>query len=573
MTRHDSADTADGDPRDRTTSDRPTSADGDGRRGGLGVQRRSFLGAVGAGSVLAGISGEGAARVLGQHDGADGDESGDDRPNVLWLSMEDVSLRFGAYGDDVARTPNMDQLAADGARYDNACMTAGVCSPARASIITGMYQNAIGAEHMRTSHTGPTVAQQPTPYRTVPPHYVRTFTEYLRADGYYCTNSGKTDYQFSGVETAPVTNWDENGPTAHWRNRDGDQPFFSVFNFADTHETNMSAATNAGSEPETDPSRVEVPPYLPDTDPVRRSIAHHYDNIAAVDQQVGQRLRELEDAGLADDTVVFLWTDHGDGLPRAKRSLYDSGIQVPLIVRWPGEIGPETVREEPVSGVDFGPTVLSITGTDIPNHMQGKPFLGPDATERDFVFAARDRLDEHYDMVRAVRGEVDGTRYKYIRSDYPEQSPLGWVLFRSNVSPTMRELLRRRAEGSSERSPSERALLAGSRPPEELYDLDADPHETENLAVDATGEDREALEELRAFVAETMDFEAALEERARDKARKDEQFALDAPELTSGNAYLLPDGRVVDADTPVYDPRVVTADPAELFGDWPGEDD
>ncbi len=413
-----------------------------------------------------------------------------DRPNILWITIEDLSPHLGSYGDPVAQTPTLDRLASEGMRFTNVFSTAAVCAPSRSTIITGMYQTSIGTHHMRTSHVGPGL---PTPYEAVPPPYVKTFTEYLRGAGYYCTNNVKTDYQFA----TPVTAWDESSNTAHWRNcPDPSQPFFSVFNFTTTHES------AAWPEPEqTDPATVSVPPYYPDTLPVRKSIARLYDNVAKVDGQINEILRQLDEDGLTDNTIVFFLSDHGDGLPRAKRWLYDSGLRVPMIVRWPGKINPGAVSEELVSLVDLAPTVLSLAGIDIPVHLQGQAFLGPrKAAPREYVFAARDRFDEAYDMVRAVS---DG-RFKYIRNYYPLQPYVLWIPYRNN-SPIMQELLRLYAEGGLEGP--QKNWFQFPRPAEELYDTQADPFELNNLANDP--EYANQLNRLRqaldAWRAETRD--------------------------------------------------------------------
>lgn len=407
-----------------------------------------------------------------------------ERPNVVWISVEDMNARLGAYGDSLARTPHIDRLAREGRRYTNAFTVAGVCAPNRSAIITGMYQNSIGTHHMRTTHEAPGL---PTPYSAVPPPFVKTFTEYLRENGYFTTNRCKTDYQFETPETA----WDVNcGEQAHWRSgrRADDQPFFSVFNFTVTHESGMWASEDDTLT--TDPDAVSVPPYIPDTDSVRRQLARHYDNIAEMDRRVGEILDQLEDDGLADETVVIFWSDHGDGLPRHKRWIYDSGIHVPLVVRWPGVLEAGSVSEELVSSVDFGPTVLSIAGVEIPAHVQGRPFLGErDEEGRDYVFAARDRFDEAYDMVRAVRDE----RFKYIRNYYPDKAYAMHIPYR-NRNAAMRALLRRDATGSL--TEVQQLWMRDRRPVEELYDTRTDSHEVENLADDPAY--RNELERLRA---------------------------------------------------------------------------
>jgi len=388
------------------------------------------------------------------------------QPNILWLSVEDLSPRLGCYGDQIARTPTLDQLAAEGMRYENAFTTAGVCAPSRSAIITGMYQNSIGTHHMRTTHVGEGL---PTPYFAVPPPQVKAFTEYLRARGYFCTNRSKTDYQFGEPETV----WDINGKTAHWRLRKEGQPFFSVFNFEATHESQVWPKPNRTLI--TDPASVEIPPYYPDTKNVREDLARHYDNIAQVDEQIHKILQQLEEDNLIENTVVFFFSDHGDGLPRAKRWLYDSGIRVPLIIRWPGKIDPATVDRNLVSFVDLGPTVLSIAGIPPPAHIQGRAFLGPyKRPPREYVFGARDRIDESYDWVRAVRDQ----RFKLIRNFYPEKPYVLPVPYRDR-GLTMQDLLRMDKEGTLQGP--QRLWLSKTRPPEELYDLQADPHELVNL--------------------------------------------------------------------------------------------
>lgn len=406
------------------------------------------------------------------------------KPNFLWISLEDTSPRFGCYGDPVARTPNLDRLASEGRVYTHAFSTAGVCAPSRSAIITGVYQTSMGTHHMRTTHTNPNAPDMPTPYSAVPPHYVKTFTEYLRAAGYYCTNNQKTDYQF----TPPFTAWDELGDHGHWRNRkSADQPFFAVFNPTLTHESGMwddalgSRAEFMGigrpDEPTTDPDAVELPPYVPDTTPCRQALAKQYDNLAASDRIVGDLLDQLEADGLADNTVVFIWSDHGEGLPRGKRWPYDRGIRIPLIVRWPGRIDPGEVTSDLVSLIDLGPTLLSLADVPLPRHFQGQPFLGDDADPRDYVYAARDRHDEAYDMVRAVR---DG-RFKYIRNFCPEKPYLLWIPYR-NRHPMLREMWRLHRADALEGP--QKLMMQTSRPPEELYDTEADPWEIENLADD-----------------------------------------------------------------------------------------
>lgn len=419
-------------------------------------------------------------------------------PNIVWISAEDLSPRIGAYGDPVANTPNIDRLASEGVRFTRVFVTQPICAPNRSATITGMYPTSIGTHHMRTTDGAQGL---PGPYLAVPPPYVKAFTEYLRAAGYYTTNNVKTDYQFAPHTDPqqPITAWDESSDQAHWRHRpDPQMPFFSVFNIITSHESHVwpDHSIHEGRGPATDPSTVELPPYYPDTLPVREDLARHYDNIARVDRRVGEILRELEEDGLAENTIVFFWTDHGDGLPRAKRWLYDSGLHVPLIIRWADDVRPGTVNDELVSFVDLAPTVLSMAGVDIPSHMQGRVITGPGAQpEPEFIFASRDRVDTAYDMVRAVRGQ----RYKYIRNFYPELPYVLHVPYR-NRSVIMQELLRLKAEGTLTGPPA--LWMEESRPPEELYDTLNDPHEINNLANDRDHRDR--LERMRSVLDRWM---------------------------------------------------------------------
>lgn len=389
------------------------------------------------------------------------------RPNILWISFEDISPRLGCYGDPVATTPHIDRLAREGIRYENAFAVAGVCAPSRASVITGMYPTFIGAHHMRVSHTHPMAPDLPTPYEAVPPPQVRLLPEMLRAQGYYTCNNEKTDYQFA----SPFTAWDDCSDSAHWRNREENQPFFAVFNNTQTHESNMWP--EKGPEPKIGLSSVEVPPYLPDDRGTREALARHYQNIASNDQWAGELLMQLEKDGELENTIIMFWSDHGDGLPRAKRWPYDAGIRVPLIVRLPKGKMAGSVQKELVSLIDLAPTALSLADLPLPRHLQGAPFLGSEAQGRDYVFATRDRCDESYDRVRAARDE----RFKYIRHYYPNTPYLQWIPYR-NRHPAMQELWRRKEAGQLTR---QQEPFMGNRPVEELYDTAVDPHELNNL--------------------------------------------------------------------------------------------
>lgn len=462
--------------------------------------------------------------------------TGGGRPNVLWISTEDMSPRLGAYGDALARTPNIDRLAREGLRFTRAFTTSPVCAPSRSAIITGVHQTSLGTQHMRTTTDAPGL---PGPYLAVPPVYVKALGEYLRAAGYYTTNNVKTDYQFApiGNPRQPLTAWDESSRQAHWRNRpDRAQPFFAVFNFTETHESQVwaDAPSNRGARLVTDPAAVTVPPYYPDTRAVREDLARHYDNIAEMDRRVGELLRQLQEDGLAESTVVFFWSDHGDGLPRAKRWLYDSGLHAPLLVRWPGRVAAGVTDDELVSFLDLAPTVLSVAGVDVPRHMQGRVLLGAArGPEPEHLFAARDRMDTDYDMVRAARGR----RFKYIRNFLPQQ-PYVQLQAYGNRNATMQELLRLNAAGEL-RGPA--ALwMRTTRPPEELYDTQADPHEVANLAdIPAY---RDTLARMRSVLDGWL-------------ARYDDQGLLPEAEMV---ARMWPGGKQPVTATPLIHPRTAT---------------
>ncbi|HMO26716.1 MAG TPA: sulfatase [Tepidisphaeraceae bacterium] len=405
-----------------------------------------------------------------------------ERPNILWFSFEDTSPRFGCYGDALARdaalTPNVDRLAAAGRLYRKCYSTAPVCAPSRFAVITGVYAHTAGAQHMRTTHTNRSTPGMCTPYEVVPPPQVKCIGEYLRARGYWCTNNVKTDYQF----VAPASAWDECAPTAHWRNRpDPNQPFFAVFNYDPTHESGMWAEKG---DPRTDPRRVEVPPHLVDGPEARRCIARQYDHIADGDARLGQLLEQLEADGVLDNTIIFIWSDHGEGLPRKKRWPLDGGTRVPMIVHAgrrarqalpPAQHDPAVI-DDLVSLIALPATVLALTHTPRPPHLQGRAFLGhAKSSARRYAFSTRDRYDESYDRVRSVRD----ARWRYVRNYHPELPYLLWIPY-SFRHPAMHELWQAERDGTL--TPEQSLLMRPTRPVEELYDLDNDPHELHNLA-------------------------------------------------------------------------------------------
>lgn len=396
------------------------------------------------------------------------------RPNILWVVTEDNSATFvGAYGDPLARTPHFDRLAREGILYERAYSTSAVCAPTRASIITGMFAPSLGTQHMRSN---------------VPmPSWLRYFPAYLRDAGYYTTNRAKTDYN---AAVLPGT-WDQNGPEAHYRNRAPGQPFFAVFNFNESHESSLHKRLPLT----TDPARVRVPAYLPDTPEVRADLAQYYDRVAEADRKIGEVLAQLEKDGLAEDTIIFYYSDHGGALTRGKRFLFENGTHPPLAVRFPkkfqslapGAAGSRST--ELVNWVDLAPTVLSLAGVPAPEFFQGRAFAGPArAAAPQFTYSFRDRMDERYDFSRAV---TDG-RWRYIRNYRPELPALQHINYLWLMATT-KESDRLRAAGKLNAT---QLALFEARPAEQLFDSVADPDNVRNLAGDPAH--RATLERLRA---------------------------------------------------------------------------
>jgi arylsulfatase A-like enzyme len=398
-------------------------------------------------------------------------------PNILWITCEDIAPHLGCYGDVYAVTPRLDRLAREGVRYTHCFATAPVCSPARSCLITGLYATSLGTQHLRSLFPIP--------------REFEGYPAYLRAAGYYCTNNVKTDYNTANEPALIAAAWDQCSGRAHWRGRRAGQPFFSVFNLMVTHQSRTSVwpqrqfeqmiAKVLSPAERHDPARALVPPFYPDTPTARTSLARYYDCITAMDKEAAGLLDQLADDGLADDTIVFFYADNGMGMPRGKRTLYDTGLREPLIIRFPQKyqhLAPAAAGQTVarlVSFVDFAPTVLSLAGVQVPAHMQGVAFLGGQAgPPRDCVYGARDRVDEAYDLARSVRD----ARYLYIRNYLPHLSwnqPEGF----SDAAELRQEITRLAAVG---RLNDAQLTYAGSRrPPEELYDTDTDPHQVHNL--------------------------------------------------------------------------------------------
>lgn len=399
--------------------------------------------------------------------------SATNRPNFLLVIGEDTGRYLACYGDPCAHTPNLDRLAGQGCRFDEAYSTSPVCAPARSALVSGQYPMKLGTHHMRSTLRNP----------------LRVFTHELREAGYHVSWPTKLDFNFE-----PLTGWRNDDQP--WLDRLArrampQQPWLCYVNIGVTHESSMwpSRADEGGPHPayfppgtpripeQCDPATVPVPAYVPDTPAVRADIARHYDNVAELDRQVGEILDALQQSGQAEQTYVIFLADHGRGLPREKRWPYTAGLQMPLLVRGP-EIEPGTVDSQLVSWVDIAPTILSLAGAKVPESYDGQVFLGPEAAEpRAYVFGGRDRMDEAFDRVRIARDH----RYHYVRNFYP-QLPYAQRIAYMEKLPTMQELRRLRATGELKGSAA--VFMQDRKAEEELYDAQADPDCVHNLAVD-----------------------------------------------------------------------------------------
>lgn len=387
----------------------------------------------------------------------------EERPNILWLTAEDHGPHLGCYGDEYATTPHLDRFSQGSLRFMKASSNAPICAPARTTLITGMYASALGAHHMRSA--------------VKKPGWLKLLPELLKAQGYYCSNRYKTDYNFM---EASLSAWDDSGKKAHYKNRNEGQPFFAVFNQRLTHESRIR---NDNPTPLHDPAKVPVPPYHPDTPEVRKDWAQYYDRISQMDAWFGKELEKLEEAGLAEDTIVFFFSDHGSGMPRSKRYVGWSGLHVPLMVHIPEKWahlrsaeykeGGETERL--IGFVDLAPTVLALTGHEPVGFHQGHRFLGEGVEERpSHSFGFVGRADERPDESRSV---TDG-RYLYIRNFMPRVPQLKGLAYQMKT-PTTAQWRERFLAGSLNKIQAEPWTAPKAR--EKLFDLREDPHEVNNI--------------------------------------------------------------------------------------------
>lgn len=454
-------------------------------------------------------------------------DSSAERPNVLWLIAEDFGCHLGCYGTQQVSTPNLDRLAADGTRYTKFFTTAPVCSASRSAFMTGMYQTTIGA-HNHRSH-------RDDGYQL--PAGVKLLTEWLRDAGYFTANvrelpaalgfkgKGKTDWNFEHAQPA----FDSD----RWADLPSHQPFYAQVNFQETHRKFQA-------EKHADPEKVEIPPYYPDHPVTRADWAAYLDAATELDRKVGRVLDQLKRDGLLDSTVIVFFADNGQAHVRGKQFCYDSGLNVPLIIRWPKNfpvpppLSPGKVDDRLLAAIDLTATTLAIAGVKKPKGMEGEVFLGPNADPpREYVFGARDRCDETVFRFRTVRDE----RFRYIRNFTPERPFLQANQYKQRSYPVWDLLKQLDAEGKL--TPAQEVLCADRMPEEELYDLAADPHEVRNLAADPAYAD--TLARLRGvlekWIEESNDQGRELEPRELAEAK-----GVTKPRTNPNRGYTLDGG-------------------------------
>jgi len=412
-----------------------------------------------------------------------GQAQANERPNILWIYLEDVSGWFGCYGEKLIKTPHIDRLAERGIRFDRFYTPAGVCSATRSAIIVGAMQTTFGIHNHRSGRPtfrGKSMGKAFDDIRL--PEGVEPLPVMMKKAGYFTFNqSGKDDYNFKwSAEEFYSPNSNKN----YWRNRKPGQPFFGQIQLRGGKLGRRVVKT-------VDRAKVPVPPYYPDVPLVREEIAHHYDCLLKTDEQIGQIIAALKRDGLYDNTLIFCFSDHGYKLHRHKQFLYEGGIRMPLIVAGPG-VQPGQVRTDLISGIDIAPASLAAAGMAIPTHMEGADFLAKKYQPRQYVTAARDRCDYTIERIRAVVTP----RYKYLRN-YLTDRPFMQPSYKDPwpVSKKFREMM---ANGGM--NETQLIFFGPKKAPEELYDLANDPHEIHNLANDPGH--RRALEQHRALLAD-----------------------------------------------------------------------
>ena len=452
--------------------------------------------------------------------------NGQKKPNILWLVCEDQSLFFSIYGDSTVQTPNIEQLANDGLIYENCFTTSPVCSPSRSSLITGMYPTTIGTQHMRAykknqQNTLNKHNQLPY-YSPVAKKEYKFFTEILRANGYYCTNNSKEDYN---MMKSPLA-WDESSDKAHWRNRNKNQPFFSVFNFNITHESRIWKNNKIHEKNEID--KISLPIIFPENFQIKNDFLTNYKNIESLDKQIGKIIQQLKDDGLYENTVIFFYSDHGGPFPRYKRSIYDTGIQCPLVIKWIEKKSSDR-NDQMVSFIDFAPTLIDLAALKIPDYLEGVSLYNKD--QRNYIYASSDRFDEFSDSRKCVRNK----KFKLILN-LDTISPIGKPVNYRKQMKTMEVI----------DSLNDNSILNGyfnswyqsGKEKYEFYNISNDPLELVNLINDSTYlKDISKLKTQLHTWIEASDYGSMSEEKMIEEMFSDEfrPLKLNVPTIKKSN--------------------------------------
>ncbi|MEA3479490.1 MAG: sulfatase [Bacteroidota bacterium] len=401
------------------------------------------------------------------------------QPNIVLLLIENISTELSCYGEPDIKTPNIDRLAEEGVRYTQAFTTSSVCAPSRAAMMTGTYQIKSNTQHLRMNRN----RNLPLPYRA--------FTHYLREGGYYtalgCGYSAKTDINFSPRE-GNIDGFDGDD----WSKRAENQPFFAQITLDITHRGKHWYT----DDPQIDPASITLAPETPDHKICRDDFARYLSQIQKMDIQVSEILHRLDKEGLSNNTLVIFMGDNGADLFRGMDWLYDAGIHVPLIIRWPGQLEQGMVNNHLISSLDVIATILQIAGINIPDHFDGFPIFGSDVIHRDYIYAARDRVDEAIDRIRCVRSK----QFKYIRNYMPERGyyEKRWAVENNPTLDVGKEL-----HLKGKLTPEQELHMADTKPEEELYDLKNDPHEFQNLVENSNFQT--TLETMRKLMDEWID--------------------------------------------------------------------
>jgi arylsulfatase A-like enzyme len=443
------------------------------------MNRRDFLKVAGLGTVAVAVS----ENLLAN-------QTTSNKPNILWILSEDISPDLSCYGTPAVQTPNLDKLADQGVRFTNAFTTSPVCSTSRSAMITGMYQTSIGVHNHRSHRDDGYTLPEP----------VKMITEYFRQAGYFTANvktaapgvrgSGKTDFNFQFKNAFDGSDWNQ---------RKSDQPFFAQLSISVTHRGGHWKNLRDKLKNPVNPSKVKLPPYYPDHPIAREDWATYLNSIQVMDQYIGKILKRLDDEGLTNNTVVIFIGDHGRCHVRGKQWLYDGGIHIPLIIRWPDKLKAGQVCEDLVSAIDISATILKIAGIEPPKYMEGKVFLEPETRDawkpvkrHEYIIAARDRCDETIDRIRCVRTR----RYKYIRNFMPERPYTQTNAYKERSYPMLN--LMKELHAQNKLTPVQALFMVPRKPDEELYDIQNDPYEVHNLA--ASTKHQQTLKKMRSIL-------------------------------------------------------------------------